>query len=86
MSSALCKGGKLLWEEGREEIQRGLLAPPWFAMYLYQKALFSIPEGQSAIFDWFQPQSAEANLIVESLVGSTGLSKSSTSPFQTRRR
>ena len=51
----------------REEMDAGLLSPPWFAMYLYQKALFSIPEDQSAIFDGFNRKVPEAELIVDSL-------------------
>ncbi len=51
----------------RAEIDAGLLAPHWFAMYLYQKALFSIPEGASAIFDGFNRKPEEAQLVVESL-------------------
>lgn len=51
----------------KEEIDAGLLSPPWFAMYLYQKALFSIPEGQSAIFDGFNRKIPEAELIIASL-------------------
>ncbi|HET9641565.1 MAG TPA: nucleoside monophosphate kinase [Candidatus Paceibacterota bacterium] len=51
----------------REEIDKGILSPPWFAMYLYQKALFSIPEGQSAIFDGFNRKVQESVLVVESL-------------------
>ena len=51
----------------KQEIDAGLLSPPWFAMYLYQKALFSVPEGQSVIFDGFNRKVSEAELIVESL-------------------
>lgn len=51
----------------KEEIDAGLLSPPWFAMYLYQKALFSIPEAQSAIFDGFNRKIPEAELIISSL-------------------
>ena len=51
----------------KQEIDAGLLSPPWFAMYLYQKALFSITEGQSVIFDGFNRKVPEAELIVDSL-------------------
>jgi adenylate kinase len=51
----------------KEEIDAGLLSPPWFAMYLYQKALFSISEEQSAIFDGFNRKVPEAELIIASL-------------------
>jgi adenylate kinase len=51
----------------KQEIDAGTLSPPWFAMYLYQKSLFSIPEGQSAIFDGFNRKVPEAELITASL-------------------
>ncbi len=37
----------------KSEIEAGLLAPHWFAMYLFQKALFSLPSDASVIFDGF---------------------------------
>src|SRR6185437_3141553 len=37
----------------KEENDAGLLQPHWFAMYLYLKSLFSIPDDASAIFDGF---------------------------------
>ncbi|MBA3788950.1 nucleoside monophosphate kinase [Patescibacteria group bacterium] len=51
----------------KEEMEQGLLAPHWFAMYLYQRALFSLPEGESVIFDGFNRKEPEAQLIVDSL-------------------
>jgi adenylate kinase len=51
----------------KQEIDAGLLSPPWFAMYLYQKALFSITEEQSVIFDGFNRKVPEAELIIDSL-------------------
>jgi len=51
----------------KHEIDSGLLSPPWFAMYLYQKALFSVSEDQSVIFDGFNRKVPEAELIVDSL-------------------
>lgn len=51
----------------KSEIDAGLLAPHWFAMYLYQKALFSLPEGSSVIFDGFNRKVPEARLIIDSL-------------------
>ncbi len=49
------------------EIDSGVLAPHWFAMYLYQKALFSVSDGQSVIFDGFNRKPEEARLVVDSL-------------------
>lgn len=51
----------------KSEIDAGMLAPHWFAMYLYQKALFAIPEGASVIFDGFNRKIPEAQLIIDSL-------------------
>lgn len=51
----------------KEEIDQGMLAPHWFAMYLYQRALFCIPESSSVIFDGFNRKVEEAKLIIDSL-------------------
>ena len=52
----------------QEEVNKwGLLGPPWLAMYLYLESLFSLPPGQSAIFDGFNRKTDEAELIVDSL-------------------
>jgi adenylate kinase len=51
----------------KEEIDQGMLAPHWFAMYLYQRALFSLPENADVIFDGFNRKVGEAELIVDSL-------------------
>lgn len=49
------------------EVAAGLLAPNWFAMYLYQKELFSLPEGTDVIFDGFNRKPDEARLVISSL-------------------
>ena len=51
----------------KQENEAGLLSPHWFAMYLYLKSLFSIPDGASAIFDGFNRKIPEAELIISSL-------------------
>lgn len=51
----------------KSEMESGLLAPHWFAMYLYQKALFSLPSETNVIFDGFNRKVPEAELIIESL-------------------
>lgn len=51
----------------KSEIDAGLLAPHWFAMYLFQESLFSLPEGTSIVFDGFNRKPAEAQLIIDSL-------------------
>jgi len=49
------------------ENDAGLLSPHWFAMYLYLKSLFSIPQNENAIFDGFNRKMQEAELIIDSL-------------------
>ena len=49
------------------EIDAGYLMPHWFAMYLYQKALFELKAEESVIFDGFNRKVPEAELIVDSL-------------------
>ncbi|OGG78188.1 hypothetical protein A3A36_00750 [Candidatus Kaiserbacteria bacterium RIFCSPLOWO2_01_FULL_52_12b] len=51
----------------KSEIDIGDLPPHWFAMYLYLKALFSIPENDGIIFDGFNRKVPEAELIIDSL-------------------
>lgn len=50
----------------QEEMDRGLLSPPWFVEYLYLKILLSLPKDQIAIFDGFNRKVEEANLIFSS--------------------
>lgn len=69
--------GKLFREIAREdtpvgrkikaENEAGMLAPHWFAMYLYLKSLFSIPADSGAIFDGFNRKVLEAELVIDSL-------------------
>lgn len=49
------------------EVEAGLLAPHWFAMYLYLKALFSVGGGEGIIFDGFNRKVPEAELVIDSL-------------------
>ena len=51
----------------KSEIDAGLLAPHWFAMYLYQKSLFALEQDASVIFDGFNRKLPEAELVVSSL-------------------
>lgn len=51
----------------KKEMEAGFLSPHWFAMYLYEKTLFGLPEGASAIFDGFNRKVHEAELVVDSL-------------------
>lgn len=51
----------------KSEIDVGILAPHWFAMYLYLKSLFGVKEGASIIFDGFNRKVPEAELVISSL-------------------
>src|SRR3989344_7232576 len=51
----------------KSEMNAGLLAPHWFAMYLFLKNLFSLGEGESAIFDGFSRKLPEVELATEAL-------------------
>lgn len=51
----------------KEEMDKGLLSPHWFAMYLYLRSLFSVAADASVIFDGFNRKEAEAELIIDSL-------------------
>jgi adenylate kinase len=51
----------------KQELAQGLLMPHWFAMYLYQRALFSVPEDANIIFDGFNRKVQEAELNIATL-------------------
>lgn len=51
----------------KAENDAGVLQPHWFAMYLYLKSLFSIPDERVAIFDGFNRKIPEAELVLDSL-------------------
>ena len=45
----------------------GLLAPDWFAIYLFLRTLFSLTENENVIFDGFGRRAPEAEFVIESL-------------------
>ena len=51
----------------KEEIERGLLSPHWFAMYVYLRSLFSVHSDENIIFDGFNRKVQEAQLIIDSM-------------------
>ena len=51
----------------KSEIDAGILAPHWFAMYLYLQSLFEIGTATNVIFDGFNRKVEEAQLIIDSL-------------------
>jgi adenylate kinase len=64
---AIAKEDTPVGRKVKAEMEAGLLMPHWFAMYLYQRAVFGLEEGQSVIFDGFNRKVPEAELIVSSL-------------------
>ncbi len=51
----------------KEENDAGILQPYWFAMYLFLKTLFSIPDGSNAIFDGFSRKAPETELVIDAM-------------------
>ena len=64
---AIAEEDTVVGRKMREELAQGMLAPHWFAMYLYQRALFSVAEDTSIIFDGFNRKVQEAELNVATL-------------------
>jgi adenylate kinase len=64
---ALAEEDSVVGRKLRDELAQGQLAPHWFAMYLYQRALFSVPEDASVIFDGFNRKVQEAELNIATL-------------------
>ncbi len=65
---ALAAEDTLLGRKVKAENDAGILQPYWFAMYLYLKALFNLPEEGGVIFDGFNRKMPEAELVTNSLV------------------
>jgi adenylate kinase len=51
----------------KAEHEQGILAPQWFATYLFQKTIFSVPHETGVIFDGFGRKVPEAKLVIEIL-------------------
>lgn len=51
----------------REEIEKGFLAPDWFAMYLFQKSILNYSAEEGVIFDGFGRKVPEAKVVVDVL-------------------
>ncbi|MFH1178571.1 MAG: nucleoside monophosphate kinase [bacterium] len=56
-----------VWRKVKSEMDAGRLLPHWFASYLFLKDFFSLPDNTSMIFDGFNRQISEAEIIMESL-------------------
>lgn len=64
---ALMKEDTEVGAKMREEIEKGLLAPDWFAMYLFQKSVLTLSSTQGVIFDGFGRKVPEAKVVVDVL-------------------
>lgn len=63
----MAKVDSVLGRRIAEDLDQGLLMPHWLAMYLYQRALFSIGDEESVIFDGFNRKVPEAELNIATL-------------------
>lgn len=48
----------------KETLDKGMLMPPWFASYLFEKAIFSVPDTEGVIFDGFGRKVIEAEQVL----------------------
>ncbi len=64
---ALIKEDTHVAERMREEHEKGLLAPDWFATYLFQKSVLPILPAEGVIFDGFGRKAPEAAVVIEVL-------------------
>ena len=51
----------------KEETERGLLAPDWFAMYLFQKSALGLDPNAGIVFDGFGRKAPEAEVVISVL-------------------
>ncbi len=56
-----------LGEKIKSIIDAGILTPHWFPMYLFLKAVFSVPSSEGVIFDGFSRRVPEAELVTNAL-------------------
>ncbi|MFZ1987767.1 MAG: nucleoside monophosphate kinase [Minisyncoccia bacterium] len=64
---AIAKEDSMVGRRVHEELSQGLLMPEWFAMYLFQKSVFSLSETSSVLFDGFGRKLPEAKMVVDVL-------------------
>ncbi len=64
---ALVKGDDHVADRMREEHEKGLLAPDWFATYLFQKSVLPLAPESGVIFDGFGRKAPEAETVIEVL-------------------
>ncbi len=64
---AIAKEDSAVGHRVKTEMEQGLLMPEWFAMYLFQKSVFSLPETSGVIFDGFGRKLPEAQMVASVL-------------------
>lgn len=64
---AIIKGDDHVATRMREEHEKGLLAPNWFATYLFQKTILQLLPDEGIIFDGFGRKVPEAQTVIEVL-------------------
>ena len=63
----MAKEDSVVGRKTKEVIDNGFLMPPWFAIYLFQRAVFEAAAEQGLIFEGSGRKAPEAELIVETL-------------------
>lgn len=64
---AMAQEDSVVGRKTGEVIDNGLLMPPWFAIYLFQRAIFNAKADEGLIFEGSGRKPSEAELIVETL-------------------
>lgn len=64
---AIVKEDTHIGNKMKEEHEQGLLAPDWFAMYLFQKSILGLAPDSGVIFDGFGRKVPEAKVVVDVL-------------------
>ena len=63
----MAKEDSVVGRKTAETIDKGYLMPPWFAIYLFQRAIFSASAADGLVFEGSGRKPPEAELIVETL-------------------
>ncbi len=64
---AIAKEESAVGRKVSDEMNQGFLMPDWFAMYLFQRSIFSIPAESGVIFDGFGRKLPEAQMVANVL-------------------
>jgi adenylate kinase len=64
---AIAKEESAVGHKVKKEMEEGFLMPDWFAQYVFQKSVFSLPEESSAIYDGLGRKLPEAEMMLKVL-------------------